>query len=95
MTMFSLFISIRGASAGDRLEISDKVSWAIDPVSQGSVSVDSLINCSRCLDQGFLHLHRLFLELVGLGEGLMVATHCSFISHSGVVCLHGAFLMAS
>ena len=73
----------------------DKVSWAIDPVSQGSASVDSFINCSWRLDWGVLCLHCLFLGLVGSGEELMVVTHCSFISRSGVVHLHGTSLMAS
>ena len=95
MTSFSSFIIICGASPKDRSEISDSVSWAIDPVSQGSASVDSLINGSRRLDRGVLCLRRLFLGLVGLGEELMVATHCSFFSHSNVIRLRGAFLIAS
>ena len=95
MTTFSSFIGIHGASSGDRSEISDKVSWAINLVSQGSASVDSLINSFRHLDQGVLRLRRLFLGLVGSGGELMVATHCSFVPRSSVVRLHGTSLMAS
>ena len=95
MTTFSSFISTHGASSGDRSETSDKVSWAIDPVSQGSASIDSLINCSHHLDRGVLCLHHLFLGLVGSGEELMVVAHCSFVSHSSVVLLRGISLIAS